>query len=1118
MKTIPPVSPEPDNGVVYWRSLEQLSDTPEFKDWATREFPSGASDLQDESTRRDFIKLMAAPFALAGLGLIGTGCRRPVEKIVPFTKQPEGYIHGVAQYYATSMPTRAGAVPLLVKSHDGRPVKVEGNKEHPQATGGTDVFAQASLLNLYDADRARNFRAESKTISREEALAKLSALSTAAAANGGEGLCFLFERSNSATRTRVQQLVAEKFPKARWFVYEPVDFDIHRASARAAYGQDVRPYPQIDKAEVILSLDCDFIGGEEDAQRSIRDFAKGRKISKPGDKMNRLYVAEPLMSQTGANADHRLRIAASGVAVLAAAVLAKARGQAVNWPAGFSAHEQKWAEECANDLLKHKGSSLVLAGHRQPLAVHLFAHAINAALGNNGKTVQFLPTPAPSEDNLNALAGVLKAGQVSTLVILGGNPAYNAPSDLDWAAAQKKAKTVVRLGYYEDETFAAGAALHLPAAHYLETWGDARTSDGTLVPVQPLIAPLFDGLTEVEVLARLAGLAATKPYDLTRETFKALSNGGNTEEKWKKFLHDGFLAGSTAKPVDVVLNEAVVPVAASVAAKAAGVDNLEVIFTRDYSLDDGRFSNNGWLQELPDPITKITWDNAVLMSRKTAAALGVQNNDVVDLKLGVRSVKGPIWIQPGQADFTVGIALGYGREKGGRIANFKPSNNPMRPGIPGGSSSRGADFLKQDTVGFNAYKLRTTTAVHFAAGATLSKTGSVSPFACTQDHWSMEGRPIVREANLAQFNKKPDFAKNMDLDSPAHAKHIPVDPKTGLPLPIYEHPYTTHPTLKSDVHQWGMSIDLNMCVGCSACVIACQSENNIPIVGKDQVIRGREMHWMRIDRYFTGLPNLKRNETGTDVDQVKLDWIDEPQVVNQPMLCQHCENAPCETVCPVNATVHDEEGLNLMTYNRCIGTRYCSNNCGWKVRRFNFFDYNKRPIENLYAGPLAKRPSDEWELLKLARNPEVSVRMRGVMEKCTFCVQRIEQAKIAQKVKVGASGDVAVRDGALKTACQQACPAEAIVFGNILDPKSHVSQLKLQARDYAVLGFLDNRARVTYLAKVRNPNPAMPDYHEYPFSLTEHTGEKFEKNASPFVDHKAGDNGKSGHEAKKGAH
>ena len=1116
MKTIPPVCPEPENGVVYWRSLEQLSDTPEFKDWAAREFPAGASDLQDESTRRDFIKLMAAPFALAGLGLFGTGCRRPVEKIIPFTQQPEGYLHGVAQYYATSMPTRAGAVPLIVKSHDGRPVKVEGNKEHPDSNGGTDVFAQASLLNLYDADRARHFRAEGKTIPRDEALAKLTALSAAASANGGEGLAFLLERSNSPTRARVQQIVSEKFPKARWFIYEPVDFDIHRAAAKAAYGQGVRPYPQLDKAEVILSLDCDFVGGEEDAQRLIRTFTKGRRIAKPGDKMNRLYVAEALMTQTGANADHRLRLSSQGVASLAAAVLAKVRGQEVTWPAGFSDTDKKWAEECAKDLLQHKGTSLVLAGHRQPLAVHLFAHALNAALGNNGKTIEFHPAPAPLEDNLGTLASALKAGQVSTLVILGGNPAYNAPADLDWAASQKKAKTVVRLGYYEDETFAAGASLHLPAAHYLETWGDARTSDGTLVPVQPLIAPLFDGLTDAEVLARLAGLAASTPHALTRETFKALSNGGNTEEKWKKFLHDGFLAGSAAKPVAVTLDESVVPPAPS-AAKAPGADSLEIIFARDYSLDDGRFSNNGWLQELPDPITKITWDNAVLVSRKTAAALGVQNNDVVEIKLGTRSVKGPIWIQPGQAEFTVALALGYGREKGGRIANFKPTDSPLRPSKPDGSSSRGADFLKQDTVGFNAYKLRTTAGVHVAVGATISKTGFISPFACTQDHWSMEGRPIVREANLKQFEKKPDFAKNMDLDAPAHAKHIPMDPKTGQPLGIYKHPYDTHPTLKSDVHQWGMSIDLNMCVGCSACVIACQSENNIPIVGKDQVARGREMHWMRIDRYFTGLPNLKRNPTGTDVDQAKAEWIDEPQVVNQPMLCQHCESAPCESVCPVNATAHDEEGLNLMTYNRCIGTRYCSNNCAWKVRRFNFFDYNKRPIENLYAGPFAKKASDEWELLKLARNPDVSVRMRGVMEKCTFCIQRIEQAKIAQKVKVGASGDVAVRDGAVQTACQQACPAEAVVFGNVLDPNSRVSQLKKQARDYTVLGFLDTRPRITYLAKVRNPNPAMPDYHEYPFSLTEHTGEKFEKNASPFQDHKGGDKGKNGHEAKKGA-
>jgi len=826
---------------------------------------------------------------------------------------------------------------------------------------------------------------------------------------------------------------------------------------------------------VIVSLDCDFIGAEEDAHNNIRRFTKGRRIEKPDDSLNRLYVVESLMTLTGINADHRLRIPASAVVQIAAALGGEMLKQAVAGlsniakPAGV---DIRWIAECAKDLLQHRGQSLVIAGYRQPLEVHLLAHALNAALGNIGKTVVLHEAPELKQGNLAELAKALNAGQVETLVILGGNPVYSAPGDLNWAQTQRKAKTVVRLGYFEDETFPF-CDWHLPMAHYLESWGDARTGDGTLVPIQPLIAPLLGGVTELEVLARIAGTKTSSAYEIVRETFAGFVGADKAEAAWKKFLHDGFLSDSAAKSVDAKLNEAAVSQAVS-AIKLSGApskDNLEVVFHRDYSVDDGRYNNNGWLQEMPDPITKMVWDNAVLISRKTAQELGVKNFDVVEIKLRGRSVSGPIWVQPGQADFSLGLALGYGRKGTGRVG-------------------RG--------VGFDVYPLRASSAENFAVGATLHQTAMSYTIACTQDHWSMEGRPIIREANLEQFRAHPHFAKSMDMEKPPVVE------------PLYPNPLDE--LKKKGLHQWGMSIDLNLCVGCSACMMACQSENNVPIVGKDQVRRGREMHWLRIDRYYSGDPNKRERFATFNVEEKQQfeQWIDDPQVVTQPMLCQHCEAAPCENVCPVNATVHDQEGLNLMVYNRCVGTRYCSNNCPYKVRKFNYFDFNKRGIgKNLYWGPLRHRPDDEWDMLKMIKNPDVTVRMRGVMEKCTFCVQRIEQAKISQKVKAGASADVIVPEGTFTTACAQACPAGAIVFGNIDDPNSRVSKLKQQERDYTVLEFLLTKPRLTYLAKVRNPNPAMPDYQEAPLSF-----QNYEKQMGDPFEHEAAE----GHAGEKGAH
>src|SRR5664280_102116 len=1099
------------SGPRYWRSLDELAATPGFQEYLEREFPAGAAQL-DGVDRRQFFKLMAASFALGGLGL--AGCRRPEAYVLPYGKSVEEVKDGLPLYFATAMPLRRAAIPLIAETYQGRPTKLEGNPSYAPHGGTTSLIAQASLLDLYDPDRAATHQKDGAEISGTSVNDLLASIGGKYAANQGAGLAFLAESSSSPTRAALVGRLREKFPQAIWAEYEPVTDEPPVEAARIVFGRDVKPVYRFAEAQRIVSLDGDFLQAEPAAPAYARDFARGRRVASPDEagRMNRLYVAESGFSITGAMADHRLRIASSHVLPLAAALAGRvlATDAYAALAQGLDV-KPEWIAECAADLLAHRGASLVVAGAHQPAAVHALAYLMNAALGNIGRTIDFVVVEPSGAATIQQLAERVRSGAVKTLFIVGGNPAYNAPVDLDWPALQKSVPEAIRHGYYVDETSALGG-VHIAGTHYLESWGDARTADGTIVPVQPMILPLFDGLGELALLARILGDPTTDPYTLVYRTVTQIAAGsgvakvpntgetptpratgvspvfgndpghgqdahatlagGDPEKAFRQFLYDGLLAG-TAYPAVGALEPRGDATGAIIAMtpqpRAIGPQSLEVRFVADHKIDDGRFANNGWLQECPDPITRLTWDNAILISPRLAKELGivpgvsgilpVARGEAADwvkgqemapvglVKLGGRTIRGPLQIQPGLANYTIVLPLGYGRTSSGRVGN-------------------GA--------GFSAFALRTGDAPHIAVGATIEVLpGETQALANTQEHWSMEGREIIREANVEEFMRNPAFVAAIGLEphSPpydAASAQLPSAEK-ATEIPRGNSLYVTPRLGRADegYHQWGMSIDLNTCIGCQACVVACQAENNIPIVGRDQVIRGREMHWIRIDRYYSD----GRIAAGAFGGEGNREIPEDPQVSLEPMACQQCELAPCEMVCPVNATVHDEEGLNVMAYNRCVGTRYCANNCPYKVRRFNYFDWNKHATDALYQGPFGHQ-KEMPELLKMVRNPEVTVRMRGVMEKCTYCVQRIENAKIRHKVQAaqaGNPGDVLVPDGGIRTACQQTCPVEAIVFGDLLDPTSAVVKAKAQPRTYSVLGYLNTRPRTTYLGKLRNP-------------------------------------------------
>jgi molybdopterin-containing oxidoreductase family iron-sulfur binding subunit len=970
-------------GPDYWRSLEELADAPEFQELIQDEFPAHASEWHDPVGRRAFLKVMAASLALGGL----TACSRPTDTILPYAVPPEEVVPGKPLFFATAMTLGGYATGLLVESHTGRPTKVEGNPSHPASLGATDAFSQAAILALYDPDRSQAVLRGRTVSTWEQVAATLAGIMEVQRAGQGAGLRVLTETVTSPTLAAQLRTLLSRYPSARWHQYEPAGDDAIRAGTRLAFGEVLNPVYRLDRAAVIVSLGGDLLNAGPAAPRYARDFSAGRRLASPGDGMNRLYVAEPMPTPTGAIADHRLPVRASDMERFARGLAQRLRVEAAGGEEAAEAFPQhaRWLDAVARDLQAHRGTSLVVAGRDMPPMVHVLAHAMNQALGNLGQTV-LLSAPVEAQpvdqlDSLRTLTADMDAGKVEVLIILGGNPVYTAPADVGFENALAKVGLRVHLAEYDDET-SAQCHWHIPETHFLEAWGDARAFDGTVSLVQPLIAPLAAGRrSAIELMGMLLGQSQARGYEILREHWRNELRAPDFESAWRKALHDGVIAG-TALPVrsaGVRAGATARPGQAPAAAPAGGT--LEIVFRPDPTVWDGRFANNAWLQELPKPLTKLTWGNAAYLSPATAARLGIQSGDVVEVAHGGRTLRVAAWVQPGHAADSVTLHLGYGRRRAGRVGT---------------------------ALGANAYLLRTAEQPWVATGVEVRKTGERVELAATQLHHTLAGRHHMRAGTLEEYQKHPEFAKEM-----VHAPHADLYP---------EYPY--------EGYAWGMAIDLTACMACNACVVACQAENNIPVVGREQVIRSREMHWLRIDSYYAG-------------------DAEDPTILPQPMLCQHCEKAPCEPVCPVAATSHSAEGLNDQIYNRCVGTRYCSNNCPYKVRRFNFLKY-----------------STDQPLLQLVHNPDVTVRSRGVMEKCTYCVQRINAARIDAKRE-----DRPIRDGDVVTACQAACPTGAITFGNINDRASRVFRLKQAPRNYGALEELNTRPRTSYLARIRNVNP-----------------------------------------------
>jgi Fe-S-cluster-containing dehydrogenase component len=947
----------------HWRAVEEA-----WRDEGNRaepEFSPDADGAPDALTRRVFLRLAGASLALAG----GAACERTPEKILPYTVAPPELTPGLPLHFATSLVLDGAAAGLLVQSHEGRPTKVEGNPAHPASLGAAGVFEQASVLGVYDPQRANRVVHSGRPGAYPAFVRAVAGLIE----GDGSRVRFLMPPQSSPQLAASIAAIKGRLPGARFTFYSPVRFENATLGAAAAFGRKLQPLYDITQASVIVALDSDFLTQEPMHLALARAFANRRVPDAPLG-MNRMYAAEAALTVTGSNADHRLAVRSSDIAKLAVAIHARLRGLQ---PPELPTKRAAWVKAIAGDLERARGAGLVLAGDRQPPSVHAITHAINALLGNMGRTVRFIePTLLDGDESLSELVAEMRAGSVETLVMLQSDPVLNAPADLEFREALRRVRHAIAVDLYRSQT-ALACEWFIPAAHFLESWGDARAYDGTVSFVQPLISPRFEGRTECEILALFAGQSGGSSYELLRDFWRTQSGfDDEREHEWQRAIQLGLIPESQAAPVDAALRSDFVPAPPP----EAPAEQLEMNFVASPTLYDGRFASNVWLLELPHPVHKLCWDNALLVGPELAQRLGLENEQVVRLRYRNRALKAPVFIAPGHADRSVTLELGWGQ-----------SGSEDLPG----------------PIGFDANRIRTSEQPAFGVSATLEPTDQHYPLARTQTHWSLHGRPIALSVALAEY----EAGRN-----PAERSRGPL----ASLLPRYE----------SSGPQWAMSIDLSRCIGCQGCVVACQAENNVPVVGKPGVLKSREMHWLRIDTYYEGAPEA-------------------PDVaIHQPMLCQHCEKAPCEYVCPVFATVHSPDGLNEMVYNRCIGTRFCSNNCPYKVRRFNWFDYVDRSAH------------------LLQRNPQVTVRERGVMEKCTYCVQRIRVTSLRARVERRA-----LREGEIQTACEQACPTQAIVFGDTTRPQSRVTTLRRDPRRYQVLHEQGTRPRTEYLLRLQNPHP-----------------------------------------------
>jgi MoCo/4Fe-4S cofactor protein with predicted Tat translocation signal len=982
----------------FWRSLDELTESEDIKVWLHREFPEKASEFTDPEGRRQFLQLMGASVALAGLSSACT--RQPAEAIVPYVKAPEQFIPGKPVYFATVLSTDGPAQGVLVESHMGRPTKIEGNPEHPGSLGSTDHFAQAEILNLYDPDRSKSVLYRTETSTWSAFVAAIRPVLDAQKALKGEGLRLLTTTVTSPTLAAQIGELLKQYPMAKWHVHDPLSRRNAMDGARAAFGRPLQPIYNFAEADVIVSLDADFLGTGGDKVRNARAFVARRASDDTSREMNRLYMVESSVSITGGNADHRIPVRAAEVEGVARELAVELGLPVLKGASPASASAKAIVAAMIKDVKARPARSVVMVGESQPAFVHALAFAINEKLGSLGAAVALtepVETNPPSQENsIEALAADMAAGKVNALFIVGGNPVATSSPDSGFTAALKDGNKValrVHLGQFDDETSEL-CHWHLPEAHALEAWSDARAFDGTLAVQQPLIAPLYDGKSAHDLVQALLGDSTTTGYEIVRAAWRSqMSATASFETSWRRVVHDGVLPASAF--TSVAAKTLVGPWMQTTPSSNKG--DLDVAFRLDPNVLDGRYANNGWMQELPKPLTRLTWDNAALLSPRTAKRLGVPSPEGsargtwverVSLKVGNSSVSIPAWVVPGHPDDTVTVHLGGGRRRAGKVGQG---------------------------VGVDVQPLRSSASEWFRSGGSITREGTKYAMGCTQDHWAMEDaseRHLVRTGSFEQWKANPAFAQVAKEQGPQPSMYPP-------------HPYNGN--------KWGMSIDLSACIGCNACITACQSENNIAVVGKDQVMRGREMQWLRVDRYFEG-------------------DSDSPAVHNQPVPCMQCENASCEVVCPVAATTHSDEGLNDMVYNRCVGTRYCANNCAYKVRRFNFFLYS------------------DWdqESIKLQKNPDVTVRSRGVMEKCTYCVQRVNAARITSR-----NENREIADGEIKTACQQVCPTQAIVFGDLNKPESAVSRKKASPRNYVLLHELNTLPRTSYLASVRNPNPEL---------------------------------------------